>query len=313
MTPPSPPPPASSHHQDFLIEGLMPAREVSLIAGPSGVGKTTLLVQVMEWFRAGGLVFGRQAHPAPLVYVTCDRSQASFKRSLDRHQIAHDAFPWEVERKITTVGEKGDRMKGILKWMNSKHPEARLLCLDGMGSLVPEGKISDYSIVAEFLKSAQFHCECYDITVLGTVHATKVKEHENYPNPRQRILGSVAWAAYTDLIVVIDPQDPDDPDSQTRLVSVLPRDDQEFTLKLENRRGVLVPFEEVVDESYFSVLEQEVAKFEPVRVLQTSEIIKLGEGRGIAPVTVKRWLSRATDKGVLERVAHGQYRRVSQA
>ncbi len=306
------PPGSLSPHQEFLIDDLLPAREVSLIAGPSGAGKTTLLVQLIEWFRAGEPIFGKRTHSAPVVYITCDRSRASFLRSLDRHNVPHDAFPWEPARKILSAGAKSDPLRALLDWVHTKHPLCRLLCVDGLGSLVPDGKISDYSIVADFLTAAQFRCESYNLTLLGTVHATKVKAGEQFLNPRQRILGSVAWAAYTDLIVVVEPDDTH-PDSQVRTVNILPRDSQEFTVKLENRGGVLIPFEDAVDLDLFDILTSKVQAFAPSDVISTNQLIEMGAGVGLSRATVYRWIEDSINSGSLAKTSYGKYSRVSRA
>jgi hypothetical protein len=84
------------------------------------------------------------------------------------------------------------------------------------------GATNDYRSVADFLANLTSLCVREDITIIGVMHSPKMKEDEAYGNPRQRISGSVAWAAYCETVVLVEPVSPDDPNSPRRLL-ILPR------------------------------------------------------------------------------------------
>ncbi len=301
--------PKTHSHQDFLIDDIMPEREVHLLAGPSGAGKSTLAIQ--EFIRGlleGKVVLGKTPHPRGVAYVSCDRSSASFHRSLDRHALAWGTFPHAALRDIPRGGKS--RIWDILSWTQIQG--VHFIIIDGFASLIPDGKLSDYSMVSAFLVECQRICENWDLTILGVVHATKVKESEKISNPRQRILGSVAWAAYSDLVIVIDEEDPEDSGNQVRRVDVLPRDSGSFTLRLNmNSFGHLVSVEDEAQAELEGVLDLELRKLPMDSEVRTQDLIHLGFNLSVSRPSTERWISTALMSGRLERVRRGVYRRIS--
>src|SRR5690348_3446380 len=64
-----------------LIQDILPAKEVSILAGASGAGKTTLLMQTIAAIQRGGEVFGHAVHPDVKVgYIAADRTWAAYMR-----------------------------------------------------------------------------------------------------------------------------------------------------------------------------------------------------------------------------------------
>ena len=297
-------------HQRFLIDKIMPEHEVHLIAGPSGAGKSTLAIQLfLKDYLAGNKIFGLDTRTRPVAYVSCDRSLASFRRAMDRHGLPYDAFPASIARSIPAVGVKS-KLYSILVWAQAHR--AHLVVIDGFGSLVPGGKLSEYSIVAEFLTEAQRVCEDFDLTILGQVHATKVKDSETISNPRQRILGSVAWAGYSDLIITVDEEDPDNPASSARRVHVLPRDSSPFTLRYNlDAGGRLVSLEDQVELDLHSILDVMLTKIPLDRELRTQDLILMGFAEHVGRATIENWITAAVAAGRLDRVRRGWYKRVS--
>src|SRR5438445_332753 len=60
--------------QQYIIEGIMPAGQVHLLAGPSGGGKTTLVFQMMEAIAKGEEFLGHKCKAVPQAYISCDRN-----------------------------------------------------------------------------------------------------------------------------------------------------------------------------------------------------------------------------------------------
>src|SRR5215471_18211680 len=65
-------------------EGLFPMHEVSIIAGPSGAGKTTWALQFLHAWQKGEKFFRRPSCPKPFTYLSFDRSGNGLRRTLKR-------------------------------------------------------------------------------------------------------------------------------------------------------------------------------------------------------------------------------------
>lgn len=218
----------------YLIEQLLPARELSLLAGPSGSSKTTWLFQMLQLWEKGDPVHGHTSHPCPFVYLSIDRSTESAEETMERVGVKYPITSG-VEEDIVNFTQALDRAR-------KANPAAKLLIMDGFATLVPGGKSNDYNEVAKFLRSVTRHCKKHDVTVIGIVHASKTKENEKYLNPRERILGSVAWAAFSETIFFIAPVNPDKSEDDYRLLEILPRQARAQNVEFQlDARGRLVP------------------------------------------------------------------------
>lgn len=74
---------------EFLVDtgeedGWFPFREISVIGGPSGVGKTTWALLTFEALRAGESVWGHAVKPRDYRVLMGDRSKTSVKRTVKR-------------------------------------------------------------------------------------------------------------------------------------------------------------------------------------------------------------------------------------
>src|SRR4051794_13985196 len=65
-------PPHNFRWREHVIDGLMPVREVHLLGGPSGAGKTTWLMDFLEKWQKEEDIFGHKSHPAAFVYIAGD-------------------------------------------------------------------------------------------------------------------------------------------------------------------------------------------------------------------------------------------------
>jgi hypothetical protein len=168
-----------------------------------------------------------------------DRSEEGFRRTLDRMNIPHDAIPFFCPNDDSTLVS----INQILHAARKHSPEARLFVIEGIGAKVSNGKVSDYAEVATFLVNLGKWCKSENSTIIGVVHAAKTKANEGYDNPRQRILGSVAWGSHSETIIGIEPIEAKDPNCALRRIYILPRNAPEQTIDMEFRGGVLIPAE----------------------------------------------------------------------
>lgn len=282
----------------FLIEEFLPHTEVSLIAGPSGGGKTTWTFQTLERWLKGEPILNRKSYPSPCVYVSLDRSYDAAEATLERMGIS---LPIPI---ISAVDKNISTLEAVIQAARDAEPHAKLLILDGFARLVPGSKTNDYGEVAHFLSACTRRCKKEDITILGLVHAAKTKENERYTNPRERILGSVAWAGFTETIIFISSTDPDDVECKYRMLEILSRQSAGIKQELEFHEGRLIPSTRKQE------MEFKITSFLdafPFGVVFSSE--EFAATIGIKKTRAYEILNRLIETKAVEKVGHGKYTR----
>src|SRR5262249_22212503 len=128
-------------------------------------------------------------------------------------------------------------------------PAVKWLFIEGVATLV-DGKLSDNSAVAGFLKQISQFAQDQKITILLSVHSPKMKKGGEYNNPRELILGAVAWGAYSSTLFVLAQDDPGDTKNLNRTLIVRPRNhpsrEYHFTLTKNGRLVEALETETVV-------------------------------------------------------------------
>lgn len=303
-------------HSDYLISEILPAGEIHLLAGPSGAGKTTLLMQILADFLAGVPVWGYRPFPAPVFYVSCDRTLNEQKRVMERTRTGWGAFPVAVVKQIFP-GTLRPSIGGIVAYAKKHYPETKLLVVDGFATLVPGGRYMDYTVVSDWLRDIQDLCQASEITILGVVHFAKEKKGEGYSNQRERILGSAAWGAFANLVLTLSKDDPEDPRSRVRNLWVCPRNGEETLHKLEMSKGLLVPYTTLGEDDKSSVLECEIRKLPPDLPFGRKAVKELNDRLApevqVSDATLDRLLRQMIEEGKLEKAGYGRYKRVSEA
>jgi len=179
----------------WLIEKILPAREISLVAGPSGAGKTKWLLQTLIGWKAGLPVLGQRSHPVPWIYASADRSIEGVKRNMDDMGLDFQLLPllpaWDERMSLSAIFDA------------AKKAGARLLVIEAFGSFVdPPGRGNQ---VKAFMSSVSAMLRMEDMTVIGVMESPKMKPRERYENPRQRISGVAAWGHFSETVILIEP------------------------------------------------------------------------------------------------------------
>lgn len=299
--------------KDHLIAGIMPAREIHLLAGPPGAGKTTLIMQMLQDFQAGQEIFGFRTFPAPVLYISCDRTLDEQKRVMERTKTAWGSFKVAVLDEIVSHTDSPSIDK-VMEFVAKNYSHCKLIVIDGFGALVPDGKMSDYSTVLKFLRRCQAICQHFDQTILGVIHFAKEKKGEGYLNPRDRILGSTAWGGFSNLVMTIEKEDPTNDKNDNRILWICPRNERERKLKLQmNALGKLVTVEDANEDDLASLFALEVNKLPAAVDYPRKKLVEMGqmwETSALSPSTVDRLLKRLVMEGTWERGMKGCYRRV---
>lgn len=283
----------------YMHDKLYPSNEIHITAGPSGSGKTSLEGMYIEDWRKGKPIFGYRTFPAPFCYIACDRSLQSIHATLRRLDLPYKEWPI-----ISLIDHHATNIPQILLLARKLVSDVRVLWIDGIHSICPEGKINDYSTVSNFLTNTTRLCQREDITIRAMGHATKVKKGEEFLNPRHRILGTVAWGGFSDTITLIDQADPENVTDSRRIVQLLPRNEEAQVLKYEIVEGKLVQQTDVSE----MLLDRWVLTQTAGLEVTTEQIHAEGTKMNLSRATITRWIRQASDSGKLQKCGRGCYK-----
>jgi len=301
--------PRDPNQPRWIIDEVLPLRVLALLVGPTGASKTSWMIPTLVHIKNGDSVFGRRVNPTKSVFISCDRSQEEYTSHMNALGVPLDSFPFfDQTHHKTTIGF-------CIRRCWEKFPDHHLLFIDGFARLVPDGKISDYSIVADFLCQASAAARKYNKTVIGCLHAGKERSGAGYENPRDQVCGSTAWVGFSNLTLVLQRDKPKDPEDPIRKLHVLARGahgDRTYRYrKLES--GILIPEEDPAENDIKSIVElwlSDQYKKNPLRPIPYREIIDQANNC-VAERTVKRWIDGFIESGRLERIEKGLYKAIS--
>lgn len=298
---------------EFIVDPLLPTREVHMIAGGSGSGKSTLACQIARELLNGGEFFGLPIMgPQKVAYLAFDRSEAGMRRTFER-TLDTAEIPFPFYSVITSSQFEGYRQKtpdAILKRLLELHPDLDVIILDGVG-MAFKGDSSSLAEVSSFIHNlvTLLHKHPHDITAIALHHMGKTKKGNEYENARQRLHGSVGWAATAETCILIEPEDQSNPENPNRILTLCPRNAP------ENRKtycfdenGRLIPGAKLEDPA----LKSKETFLDLLVALNPGEyaysmLKDLSEVFHISKATLMRWLSEAVDKNILQKGPKGKY------
>lgn len=288
----------------YIVEDILPAEEVHIVAGPSGAGKTTWLFQMMGDWIAGAPIAGCTSRPSAWLYVACDRSKEATKRTLERTGVA---LP--VNHLISLVDSHESSMSALSLFnrCRTRLPEGGVVFVDGLISLLA-GNPNDYQAVRSLLVDLTRGCKRDHLTIVATTHATKTREGERFLNPRQRILGSVAFGGFSDTVILIEPADQENPENGERTVLILPRNSAPLKLDLAfNKEGKLEPSKLGRGAACGVVLGQWIIDTPGMTPFNVADFDAWAAAHGVSRASARRWLKEQEEKGTIQRVSYGVY------
>jgi hypothetical protein len=284
---------------EYLIDELLPTQEIHLIGGPTGAGKTTWLLRLLDQWRRGERIFGFASHPAEFLYVSLDRSRNGMLRILQRMRLDPRNFN-------LIFPSLADRKLGIplyLQKLVAAYPAARLIVVEGFQTGVEN--INDQKEVTSYLANVQTLCVRTNITVLGVVHTSKAKQNAKYENPRERIAGCGQWGGWSETVIMVEPQtDPSGAEADLRNLQVLPRNGKHIHFVLEFRDGLLVERTKALTNEQ-KIIEYCLTHPEPFYHRDTFRAVT-----GLPDSSLTRLLNTLIDLGRLSRIeaGNGTYR-----
>lgn len=306
---PKPPKP-----RGYIVGSILPKHTIHIISGGSGSWKTTLQLALVEKWENGEDIFGHASFPAPWAYVSFDRPLADAWDTLadirfePPEQLINSAYD---DKTISRTGE------GLIKCMDRFLPKGGLLAVDGLGFIAPIAKnaMEQYQAVWRFNQMLIEAMQKRDVTILTNAHNPKMRKGEELINPRDRILGSVAWSGTCGTVLSLEVVSDDE-----RKLSVLPRSKvPNFykSLKRESKSdGRLI----ISDWIPRIEVEQDTSKAGNIHLdnmlaesqdeeITRENVVEWADKMDISLRTAERWLKNKIDSGELVRIARGRYKK----
>lgn len=281
---------------DYILQDVIAERQVNLIAGASGSGKSRFIFQLQEAIRTQTKILGYQAKFVIWAYISGDRTSESIQETLKTMGLEW----WQPIYSCVDRGTVGKSLPTIwedIKFTLKTDPD--ILVVDGFTSFCPKGKINDYDVVAKWLAGLQGFCQDKKVAILGACHTTKAKKDQEITDPRQQIAGSVAWAAYSEgMIVVHKPHQGGDRDSWRDIYMCGRNSSMNKIAAQFNSSGWLEEREGEKEKVNF--LDIALGRLlVPGSEHKSTDLEKLALEADVSRATFQRWLKEKKDKGLL--------------
>lgn len=314
----------------WIIDTLLPGGGIHILAGGSGAGKTTwLLQQLYEWSQ-GRPVLGFAGHPCNWAYISCDRTIRDLSETLKRIGL----IKWDAP--LYGIGELTDFQQDLTIELIMDHPlfvDTKFFIIEGFQVLIPDaprGK-SQNRHEMHWMHQLTDKCMATNKTILAVTHPPKQKSNEKFTSERSNVLGSVSIGATSGTMIWIRQLPVDDDDVKAQ--GVQSEDQRHVNIHIRNGKAIDVIYDldergRFVNPSMSNGLKATVATSltnsvnhanldmwllsQPYREYQRKELVTiLGNSFHVSESTVKRWLSGAIERGVMQQLGFGRYAKAS--
>ncbi len=301
---------------------IWPEGETHILSGPSGVGKTTVMLPIIKDWSEGKPVLGFPSTPLPFVYIMCDGPDISLQSRLNKLGLGGWDIPaFSIERiaidfhyDIEDISL--DTIPDIFKW-------ARVFFIEAINCLTRGKSHSSSKDYVDTLKMAAKIRYKYgaEKTIIGTTHEAKMLDEHKYANIRERPHGTVAQAATSGTVMSMEKGKR----KGQRLIYFAPRDYPEFVVDYQMKKGGILEFkkmeylelspegdevkedEEKADATAFDTLDKRLKRSEVGNLVDTDTFLEWGKQLKFSEPTVERWLQIKVKEGRLQRIRRGLY------
>jgi AAA domain len=296
------------------LPNIIPAGGISLLAGGPNVGKTALLATMLRHLRDGQPIFGHQPNPVSAIgMISADRGwvkgagvwfrRAGFADILRYSMVDDRTFdPRSLRRKF----ERTARLMEMADTL--KLPPKGLLCVDPIG-LFLGGNLNDYDSCAVACHEIRAMLRDRDLTIWATAHSAKLKadKKDRYLRLQDQILGSTAIFGFSDTQMYL--ASPEEIQKPHYAFLWAPHSAPPETFALErDEQGLFVPYSGADQGNCTRVL----ALFPADEVEVSTRVLQeLAEVIPLSRATLFRVLETLLDRGRIEKVRHGSYRRLA--
>ena len=297
---------------NYLIDGILPAQQVHILAGASGAGKTTFLLQYLRDFLDGKQFFSHVAKPCGLAYVGADRQEAEYTEKfalmgIEPFQLTSIVLNQRYKPRILSKPDKRDELlRHMVSEFRACIPDFGLLVIDPLSPLLPN-KLGDYHEVADALVGLTRLCIEEEITIIGTHHATKLKPDTQFVRPQDRILGSAALLGYSGTHMFLS--SPQENNEGLYVLTIVPHnappETHRLTREKNGRFAVVTDAQGVVE--HHALLR--LVPYEPDWIDFSTLKDKAKEALHISDATIYRRLNQLETDGYVKQPSKGKYQR----
>lgn len=294
----------SDRSEKFVVDGILPRNLVHLIAAPVGTGKTTLFMQQIHAMQNGLEFLGRKAYRSRIVYITADRGKMETASTCERLGLTG------LEIVLVSLKDMRGKVPTLESLIAANCQRGDLVIVEPLNFFLRDyngrvGDINNFGHVSHFLLGIGREAEDRQITIEGSLHSSKAKQGSEYMVAREKVIGSIAWTAFTATTIVLEPANPTVCDDPGRTIHVLPRDMRPFTLNytVEPERGLLIPgtSPEQIKEQLDLFLYNH-----PSNTFTAKDLGSWAEQSG-SKATLWRWVELKIEGGEVLRVGRGKY------
>jgi hypothetical protein len=206
---------------------------VHLVAGSSGAGKTTLVLDLLVSQRRGASYLGHVGQRHDFLILFADRGANSNGETLERLRIDPTDVPI---RHLPATSNAGAALRAIQDAIEAQDDLPQAAFIEGVDLLVEDASKS--GIVVPFVTRMRAIAEYYNIAIVMSVGSPKMKPGEGYTLSRDRVFGSQSWSRLCDTVAVLSV--PSDGTESSRDLVLLHRNDaaEKFTLEFADGRLV---------------------------------------------------------------------------
>ena len=276
----------------YLLDKIIPERANNLVSGPSGIGKTRIVFQILEDWMLRGEVFGHKAEVVDPAYFCYDRTRESILETIKLMDIKIrfpvysmvDLNHFELPAKEAVYGHN-------------------LIILDSVEILMQD--INNFSNSAHLWTRMIRFCKDNNLSIISILGAPKIRIGEGYSNPRERTLGSSATSRFSETVIIMSSHS-EDPDDTRSDLWICPRNYTRIHITLGwDNTGRLEQIDLTSQDvrQLYSILPKE---FSWEQALE----IGLSERADIHPNTVRNHLNTMIGNGLIIRVSLGRYKKV---
>jgi hypothetical protein len=295
--------------QPDIVEGILQTGRLHLMSGPSGVGKTTITLQMIEAIATGEPFLGFATTKVPILYVTADRTREEHFETCKRVGVSMD----DLGVRVVAVSDYAT--PPLLYEVLDKHAKpGYLVIIEPLPFFIVDainrhGNINDNTQVSHFIANIKRRAVTGQYTPLGSCHAPKSKEGLNYAMMREKTAGTSAWGAYTATNIIVEMQDPNEIDSPFRTIHFLLRNAKSFTKQFQfNEQGRLVVCQAGKSNAWDS-LDKEFAAWPDDSTFSYDQLGMWIELVGCSMKTAQRWLDGKMKSGEVTRIDRGIYKK----
>ncbi|MGI0014721.1 MAG: AAA family ATPase [Nitrososphaera sp.] len=281
-------------------------RQIQMVTGGSGVGKSTLIATWLKSLMDGTEIMGRTPEftSTPL-YISNERSQGEVNNSNqgDDEEVKGWGLtcPTISFRTAAKGTGKTTRNAGLLRQIIKKYSQKhRVIVIDPILTFCAQP--NDQNKVHEFLDEiVEDALIPNDVTLIATAHEAKQREGNEIIGSRAKAAGSYGWGAFTSCHHNVKKYNKD-PEDKRFVVEVTPRYAAEFKI-FYNRvdHGTAVEIMDPATPAKDFLLEPLLAR----REFTTAEALLFGEGKKLSASSVARWLRDKKNRGMLREKARG--------